>query len=733
MKLFAQTRWWWFLVLAGCLGVNRAAAQGTAFTYQGLLNTPAIPANGTYALQFTLYSSLTGGTMLAGPVINSAITFTNGFFSTTVDFGAGAFSGGTNWLDIAVQPLAAGPFLSLPPRQQITPVPYAMYAASAAYVLQASTAAMASNVVAGIAITNAFITNSVFAGDGSGLTSLAYASLVGAPVIPATNGFVTAAITNGLASTDFVLAQGYLTSANAFMTNAFITNSVFAGNGGGLTNLGYASLVGAPVIPSTNGFVTAAITNGLASNGGVITGTFVGNGAGLTNLSVSFNQLPAGVLTNGASGVTLNGTFAGTFVGLSNSISLQALGLGTAVISATNITTGFSLSATVSVGNGPYSLVAVDVNGDGKMDLVSANAGAASLSVLTNSGTGWFGLASSPGVGSQPYCVVSADVNGDGKPDLISANVGTGTLSVLTNSGTGSFGLAATLVAGSQPVSVTTADVNGDGKVDLICANYGSSTLTVYLNHGSGGLALAATVPVGSSPVAVTAAANLFADGRVGLICANAGSATLTVLTNGGGGNFGILASPAVGTDPESVAVADVNGDGKLDLIAANAGDSTLTVLTNNGAMGFGWFALLGTGAAPESVVTADVNQDGKPDLITANSGANTLTVLTNNGSGFGLYALINVGLGPRAVVAADVNGDGKPDLVSANGSAGSLSVVTNNWSANPSVNFTGTFSGNGAGLTGIPVSAIKGGITTNISIGGRVLYISNGIIVNVQ
>ena len=77
---------------------------------------------------------------------------------------------------------------------------------------------------------------------------------------------------------------------------------------------------------------------------------------------------------------------------------------------------------------------------------------------------------SSPGVGSEPT-VAGSDVNGDGKLDLISANCNTNTLSVLTNNGSGGFVLATSPVVGNSPL-VVAADVNGDGKLDLISANY---------------------------------------------------------------------------------------------------------------------------------------------------------------------------------------------------------------------------------------------------------------------
>src|ERR1035438_1501216 len=100
------------------------------------------------------------------------------------------------------------------------------------------------------------------------------------------------------------------------------------------------------------------------------------------------------------------------------------------------------------------------------MDLITANTGTNTLSVLTNNGTGGFALASSPTVGNGPYFVVAVDVNGDGKVDAISANYSATTLSVLTNNGAGSFVLASSPAVGTHPDWVAAADVNGDGKVD---------------------------------------------------------------------------------------------------------------------------------------------------------------------------------------------------------------------------------------------------------------------------
>jgi len=65
---------------------------------------------------------------------------------------------------------------------------------------------------------------------------------------------------------------------------------------------------------------------------------------------------------------------------------------------------------TYSAGYGSISVVAADVNGDSKVDLISANYDASTLTVLTNNGSGAFGFNATLNVGSQPRCVVAADI-----------------------------------------------------------------------------------------------------------------------------------------------------------------------------------------------------------------------------------------------------------------------------------------------------------------------------------
>ncbi len=113
------------------LKLSTAHAQGTAFTYQGQLQNNGSPASGTYDLTFTLFATNTGGTAVAGPVTTNGVFIANGVFTVLIDFGSGAFTGGTNWLEIGVQTNGGGSFTTLAPRQELTPTPYAIYAGGA--------------------------------------------------------------------------------------------------------------------------------------------------------------------------------------------------------------------------------------------------------------------------------------------------------------------------------------------------------------------------------------------------------------------------------------------------------------------------------------------------------------------------------------------------------------------------------------------------------------------------
>jgi len=112
--------------------VSKAASLGTAFTYQGHLYDNNDVANDLYDLRFKLYDASSGGSQWGNDVNAPDVDVINGYFTVELDFGVGVFDGNTRWLEIGVRPGEQddpNEYTTLTPRQEITPAPYALYAA----------------------------------------------------------------------------------------------------------------------------------------------------------------------------------------------------------------------------------------------------------------------------------------------------------------------------------------------------------------------------------------------------------------------------------------------------------------------------------------------------------------------------------------------------------------------------------------------------------------------------
>ena len=321
----------------------------------------------------------------------------------------------------------------------------------------------------------------------------------------------------------------------------------------------------------------------------------------------------------------------------------------TATVLLGNGTGGFSAPATISAGIGtsPFGVVLADVNADGKLDLLTANVGSGNLSVLLGDGSGGFAAAPhSPfSVGADSsYELAVGDVNGDGRLDIVSASSSDNSVSVLLGDGTGNFAAAqgspiAAAVAHAG-FGIALGDVNQDGRLDIIVPNSFSNTVTVLLGNGDGTFAADPSGPftVGSAPNSVVVA-DFNGDGALDIVTGNEFSGTVSTLLGNGAGNFSSFVNSTVGgSNTLYLAVGDVNGDGNLDIMAPlffGGSNDQLAVLLGDGSGAFspvvgGPFTV---GTNPSSVAVGDFNGDGELDLVTANrngGGAGSVMVLLN-------------------------------------------------------------------------------------------------------
>jgi hypothetical protein len=239
--------------------VYNVAAQGTAFSYQGRLNDGSAPASGSYDLVFTLYNTSVTSVPVAGPVTNNAVAVTNGLFTTAVDFGTGVFTGRSNWLQIAVSTNGANTFTTLAPRQQLTPVPNAIFA-------EGANAAGLSGTIAPANLANGSITSNLLATGSVGVPQLT--TNIGVWTQVGTNLFYT----NGYVSIGTTVSQSPLqVRGNGANNSAAIVGIQTTGSETGAGVFGFSQL------PNGNGIRGEADVSG--SDGGMPLGVWAISGA----------------------------------------------------------------------------------------------------------------------------------------------------------------------------------------------------------------------------------------------------------------------------------------------------------------------------------------------------------------------------------------------------------------------------------------------------------------------
>ena len=313
-----------------------------------------------------------------------------------------------------------------------------------------------------------------------------------------------------------------------------------------------------------------------------------------------------------------------------------------------------------AIGNNPKNAVLNDFNGDGFPDLAIPEPFLNRIAVKLNTHSNSFGEATNFMAGSGASFVAAGDLNGDGKLDLVSANNGgiavATNVSVLLGSGNGSFGTATNFPTANSPQRVVIGDFNNDTNLDLAV---GSGNVQMLLGNGDGSFGSATTISTSDSFSLV--AGDFNTDNNLDLITMD-GNFGLHFLWGNGNGTF-VTNTGFVQGGP--MVVADLNADGHLD-IAASKFNGVLIMLGD----GQGNFA---TSTLPTSVVSsytlspaaADLNSDNKLDLlvVAANS---TFTALIGAGDGT-FIVQTNIASSPGAtfLVTGDLNKDAKSDAVS--------------------------------------------------------------------
>ncbi|HLJ45719.1 MAG TPA: FG-GAP-like repeat-containing protein, partial [Bryobacteraceae bacterium] len=356
------------------------------------------------------------------------------------------------------------------------------------------------------------------------------------------------------------------------------------------------------------------------------------------------------------------------------------------------VSAGSSISVLLNKGNGAFGapvntpvvfnsvagLAAGDFNKDGKLDVALTDSVGGTLSILFGDGAGRFPTEHDYAAGNQPRGLFAMDLDGDGNldvvlasghPDLLIPNQHAQFITVFFGLGDGTLTGAPAFHAGTSPNAIAIADFNGDGILDAA-----SATGQLWIGvAGKGPVSINLGSGVSASGVA---AADVNGDGKPDIVVGDASGSGVYVLLGKGDGTFQTPVKYSTGGgDVNSVAIADFNGDGKPDI--AFCGFVNLLppvgaagILFGNGDGSFqAVTSLSGFGSTPAVLAVGDFNHDGKPDLAIVDQGYQSqpggVNVYLNKGNGtFQTPVGYTAGQYPVFMASSDVSGDGIPDLI---------------------------------------------------------------------
>ncbi|HKQ18430.1 MAG TPA: VCBS repeat-containing protein, partial [Candidatus Eisenbacteria bacterium] len=327
---------------------------------------------------------------------------------------------------------------------------------------------------------------------------------------------------------------------------------------------------------------------------------------------------------------------------------------------------------------GSPDVAAGDLNGDGRADLAVVSRdgwaieGGRTLSILlanSNPVLPLFGAPVNYETGFGPQSVAIADLNNDGWLDVVTADAGDNVISIFLNQGGGKLGPRTSYPTGSSqsPGALVLADLNADGRRDIVlCIGSGVS---IFLASGFPGVFAPPTAYATTGTARGVAVGLVDGDAIPDVVAVASSPDVFSVFHGVGDGTLTLTSAPLLLHPPNALQLADMNGDGRPEALVASSLAGRVTVYANNGMAPFTSTSTDKAVAGPLDILARDLNADSKMDVAVASQQpffAPTATGFFVPGDGLGglgTPSQIDVGAHLEAVAAGDFDGDGMVDL----------------------------------------------------------------------
>ena len=330
--------------------------------------------------------------------------------------------------------------------------------------------------------------------------------------------------------------------------------------------------------------------------------------------------------------------------------------------------------------DGAFSVYAMDVDGDGDMDVLGAANNDDDITWWENKTIHRSAVYPTEhtidGAFDGATSVFATDVDGDGDTDVLAAAQGAGDITWRENTaGNGSLWMEHTVDAAFDGVqSVYAADVDGDGDTDVLGAAFDDNDITWWENTaGDGSTWTEHGIDEAFGGAFSVFAADVDGDGDTDVLGAalNANDITWWENTAGDGSTWTEHTVEGAFDGAMSVYSTDVDGDGDADVLGAALVADDITWWENTAGDGSTWteHTIDGTFNGASSVYSIDVDGDGDTDVLGAASGADDITWWENtsgDGSAWTEHTIDGAFDTTFSAYATDVDGDGDTDVLGA-------------------------------------------------------------------
>ncbi|MCH7908196.1 MAG: VCBS repeat-containing protein [Candidatus Hydrogenedentes bacterium] len=328
--------------------------------------------------------------------------------------------------------------------------------------------------------------------------------------------------------------------------------------------------------------------------------------------------------------------------------------------------------------NGAYSVHGADMDGDGDIDILGAAEIADDITWWENDdgfGGSWTEHTIDPSFNTA-RSVLAVDIDGDGDMDVLGAAYTDDDITWWENTnGLGTAWTEHTIDGAFDGAwAASAADIDGDGDMDVLGAAFNADDITWWENTDGVGTAWTEhTIDANFNGALAVNSADVDGDGDLDVLGTGYWADQIAWWENDDGAGTAWTKHTIQGGfgGARSVYAADVDGDGDVDVLGAAFDADEVSWWENTDGTGTAWTKhVVKTGFnAVRSVYIVDLDSDGDQDFLAASSAGDLITWWENlDGTGVSLSEQTIDGSvnGASSIYVADINGDGKLDVLSA-------------------------------------------------------------------